>query len=66
MKKRIAMILGGLLALSMIAFTMTGCQEESWEEEDEEEQQTDNSKVNGKTPEELYVEALNAVNTATN
>lgn len=68
MKKRIAMILCGLLALSMIAFTMTGClEEDGWEEDDEEDdKQTDSSKVNGKTPEELYVEALNAVNTATN
>ena len=63
MKKRISMILSGLLALSMIAFSMTGCLEEDWEaeDEDEEEEQSD-----GSSPEELYVEALNAVNTSTN
>ena len=66
MKKRISMILSGLLALSMIAFSMTGCLEEEWGVEKDDDEQSDSSTVNGKTPEELYVEALNAVNTSTN
>lgn len=67
MKKRISMILSGLLALSLITLSMTGCLEEDIpDDEDDDDKKSDGSKVNGKTPEELYVEALNAVNASTN
>lgn len=68
MKKRIAMLLSGLLALSLLTFSMTSCLEEGTPEDDddEDEKQTDGSKLNGKTPEELYAEALSAVNESLN
>ena len=67
MKKRISLFLSALMALSLISFSMTGCLEEDSSDEDEDEDDSGVvDKVNGKTPEELYAEALSAMNTATN
>lgn len=65
MKKRISMFLSALMVLSLLTFSMTSCLEEDTPD-DEDDGQKQGSTVNGKTPEELYMEALNAVNEAAN
>ena len=61
MKKSTVKWLSLLLAMLLVAFSMTAClKEDGADDEDDEE------KVEQKSPEELYVDALNAVNTSTN
>lgn len=64
MKKRISLFLSALMVLSLLTFGMTSCLEDS--ETNDDDNSSDNATVNGKTPEELYAQALSAVNDATN
>lgn len=78
MKKRISMLLSALLALSVLTASMTSCLEETAPDDDDttveenesagdgDKEDADGSTLNGKTPEELYVEALSLVNESTN
>ncbi|MBQ8288164.1 MAG: hypothetical protein IJX76_05260 [Clostridia bacterium] len=61
MKKRISMILSVILALSLFTVSMTSCDEDGNSSKDD-----DGVTLNGKSPEEAYNDALEAINNTDN